>query len=73
MTIPKLLSSKLLAALEALGIEVPEPSRIQVATAADLRFGDFQSNAAMVLAKAVGKNPVLRWKLRKDHRPKAAP
>ena len=57
MTIPKLLSGKLLAALEALGVEVPDSSRIQVATAADLRFGDFQSNAAMVLAKAVGKNP----------------
>ena len=57
MTIPKLLSGKLLAALEALGVEIPDSSRIQVATAADLRFGDFQSNAAMVLAKAVGKNP----------------
>ena len=57
MTIPKLLSGKLLAALEALGVEVPDSSRIQVATAADLRFGDFQSNAAMVLAKAVGKSP----------------
>ncbi|YCM44766.1 arginine--tRNA ligase [Verrucomicrobiaceae bacterium 227] len=57
MTIPEILSEKVLAALKTLGIEVPGKMRIQVTTAADLRFGDFQSNAAMMLAKPAGKNP----------------
>lgn len=57
MTIPEILSEKVLAALAALDLEVPERMRIQVTTAADLRFGDFQSNAAMMLAKFAGKNP----------------
>ena len=57
MTIPEILSEKVLAALTALDLEVPERMRIQVTTAADLRFGDFQSNAAMMLAKFAGKNP----------------
>jgi len=57
MTIPEILSEKVLAALETLGIAVPDLMRIQVTNAADLRFGDFQSNAAMMLAKAAGKNP----------------
>ena len=57
MTIPEILSEKVLAALDALDLEVPERMRIQVTTAADLRFGDFQSNAAMMLAKFAGKSP----------------
>jgi len=57
MTIPEILSEKVLAALDTLGIEVPDSMRIQVTNAADLRFGDFQSNAAMMLAKPAGKNP----------------
>ncbi|MEJ6579564.1 MAG: arginine--tRNA ligase [Akkermansiaceae bacterium] len=57
MTIPEILSEKVLAALAALDLEVPERMRIQVTTAADLRFGDFQSNAAMMLAKFAGKSP----------------
>ena len=57
MTISQLLSEKLQVALEALGVTVPPNAKIQVVNAADLRFGDFQSNAAMMLAKAVGRNP----------------
>ena len=57
MTIPEILSEKVLAALAALDLEVPERMRTQVTTAADLRFGDFQSNAAMMLAKFAGKSP----------------
>ena len=47
----------MLAALEQLEIEVPDVKRIQVTKAADLRFGDFQSNVAMMLAKGLGRNP----------------
>lgn len=57
MIIAQTLREKLLTALESLEVELPDPRRIQVTKAADLRFGDFQSNAAMVLAKSVGKNP----------------
>lgn len=57
MTIPEILREKVLAALEALEVALPDPSRIQVTKAADLRFGDFQSNVAMMMAKPLGKNP----------------
>jgi arginyl-tRNA synthetase len=57
MNIAQKLREKVLAALEQLEIEVPDAKRIQVTKAADLRFGDFQSNAAMMLAKGAGKNP----------------
>lgn len=57
MTIPQLLGGQVLAALDALGVTVPASMKIQVTTAADLRFGDFQSNAAMMLAKSAGRNP----------------
>ena len=57
MNIPKLLTEKLLAALAEIGLEVPDPSRIQVKPADDLRYGDYQSTVAMMLAKPAGKNP----------------
>ena len=57
MNIPEILCEKVLAALEALEVTLPDPSRIQVTKAADLRFGDFQSNVAMMLAKPAGKKP----------------
>lgn len=57
MTIAHHLREKLLAALAGLGIDVPAPDRVQVTKAADLRFGDFQSNVAMILAKGLGRNP----------------
>lgn len=54
MTLLQLLESRLSAALKSvLGEETP----VAVTPAADLRFGDYQSNAAMVLAKKHGKNP----------------
>jgi arginyl-tRNA synthetase len=42
------------AALEAAGLD---PARGDVSAAADTRFGDYQSNAAMVLAKERKSNP----------------
>ena len=57
MTIPEVLREKVLTALESLEVVVPDPARVQVTKAADLRFGDFQSNIAMMLAKGLGKNP----------------
>jgi arginyl-tRNA synthetase len=49
MTIQTLLESRLRDALDA-----PEP---QVASTADARFGDYQTNAAMILAKTRRMNP----------------
>jgi len=51
------LETPLLAALTAVGVELPEGFQVQVAASADLRFGDYQSNAAMVLAKQIKTNP----------------
>jgi arginyl-tRNA synthetase len=54
MTLQQELESRLTTALAAvLGEAVPAP----VTAAADLRFGDYQSNAAMVLAKQRKTNP----------------
>ncbi len=58
MTIPNLLSEQLLAALKAvLGDALPEGFKPAVTPSQDLRFGDYQSNAAMMLAKQVKMNP----------------
>ncbi len=58
MTIPTLLSEKLLAALQSvLGENMPEGFVPAVTPSQDLRFGDYQSNAAMMLAKQVRSNP----------------
>ncbi len=51
-TIQSLLESKLRAALDAVPGIVP-----QVSAANDSRFGDYQSNVAMILAKAQRANP----------------
>lgn len=52
------LETALSAALEAAGVsELPEGFHAKVESSADLRFGDYQSNAAMVLAKQVRTNP----------------
>jgi arginyl-tRNA synthetase len=48
------LESRLAAALTA---TLGTPTTASVTAAADLRFGDYQSNAAMVLAKQQQKNP----------------
>ncbi|BDS08234.1 arginine--tRNA ligase [Oceaniferula spumae] len=51
------LETSLLAALKAVGVELPENFSVQVDASADLRFGDYQSNVAMVLAKRIKTNP----------------
>ena len=54
MTIPGILEEKLSAALKAvLGEELPADFCASVTPSADLRFGDYQSNAAMVLGPAM--------------------
>ena len=50
----ELLSSRLREALAACDLD---PARGEVAPAADTRFGDYQANAAMVLAKEKKTNP----------------
>jgi arginyl-tRNA synthetase len=54
MTILQELESRLATALTA---ALGEPASAAVTPAADLRFGDYQSNAAMVLAKQRKTNP----------------
>ncbi|MEY3897489.1 MAG: hypothetical protein RLZZ214_3010 [Verrucomicrobiota bacterium] len=54
MTLLQELESRLAAALTA---TLGEPATAAVTAAADLRFGDYQSNAAMVLAKQQKTNP----------------
>lgn len=53
MTIPFLLAEKLRAALAELAPE----AQPQVMAANDTRFGDYQSNVAMILAKPLKSNP----------------
>lgn len=57
MTLADLLRERLRAGFAACGIEGEDLERVEVTQAADLRFGDYQSNAAMVLAKAARRNP----------------
>ena len=51
------LEEALNSALTELKLDLPSGFRAQVAAAADLRFGDYQANTAMVLAKRLGMNP----------------
>ena len=58
MTIPQQLSEQLQAALKnVLADTLPAGFEPAVTASQDLRFGDYQSNAAMVLAKQVKTNP----------------
>lgn len=58
MTIPMLLTEQLASALKSvLGDALPENFSPVVSPAQDLRFGDYQSNAAMMLAKQARCNP----------------
>ncbi|MFZ4776814.1 MAG: arginine--tRNA ligase [Terrimicrobiaceae bacterium] len=50
----EILRGRLRSALQAAGLD---PERGEVSAAADTRFGDYQSNAAMVLAKEMRANP----------------
>ena len=54
MTLREILGGRLRLALEAAGLD---PARGDVTSTADSRFGDYQSNAAMVLAKERKSNP----------------
>jgi arginyl-tRNA synthetase len=56
-TFPALIRSRLIDALAAAGVARPDGFVPDVAPATDVRFGDYQSNAAMVLAKAARANP----------------
>lgn len=53
-TLREILAARLRRALEAAGLD---PARGDISAAADTRFGDYQSNAAMVLAKERRSNP----------------
>ncbi|HWB02333.1 MAG TPA: arginine--tRNA ligase [Verrucomicrobiales bacterium] len=57
MTIPFLLQQRVNAALAGLGQPVPEGFVAEVVPAADTRYGDYQTNAAMPLAKGLKTNP----------------
>ncbi len=52
-----LLTSRLQAAFTAAGIALPEGFTPNVVIASDSRHGDYQSNAAMILAKQLKSNP----------------
>ena len=52
-----LLTSKLQSAFTTAGIALPEGFSVTVDLASDTRFGDYQSNAAMTLAKQLKTNP----------------
>ncbi|MGV3663704.1 MAG: arginine--tRNA ligase [Prosthecobacter sp.] len=52
-----ILTSRLQAAFTAAGIQPPEGFTPAVVIASDTRYGDYQSNAAMVLAKQLKTNP----------------
>ena len=51
------LTDRLQAAFTAAGISLPEGFTPNVVIAADTRFGDYQSNAAMILSKQLKMNP----------------
>lgn len=58
MTIPTILSTQLDAVLhQVLGDALPKGFQATVTPSQDLRFGDYQSNAAMMLAKQAHSNP----------------
>ena len=51
------LTDRLQAAFTAAGIALPEGFTPTVGIASDTRFGDYQSNAAMILSKQLKQNP----------------
>lgn len=57
MTFPALLQQRAAQALTSLGHVLPDNFTLAVDPAADARFGDYQTNAAMILAKALKTNP----------------
>lgn len=57
MTLAEQLREQLRAGFAACGVPEEALEKVSVTQAADLRFGDYQSNAAMVLAKEAKQNP----------------
>jgi len=58
-SLPSLLAERVTSALAqtSKAADVPEHFRVEVTTTNDPKFGDYQTNAAMVLAKQVRTNP----------------
>ena len=56
-TYRQLLTDRLLAAFTKADIQLPDGVAVEVTNASDARFGDYQSNAAMTVAKAAKTNP----------------
>ncbi|MBK1834264.1 arginine--tRNA ligase [Roseibacillus ishigakijimensis] len=57
MTLAETLRGLLTDSFAKAGIEGADLARVAVVAASDIRHGDYQSNAAMMLAKAAKKNP----------------
>lgn len=57
MTLAETLRESLVVAFEEAGISGADLERVSVVAASDLRHGDYQSNAAMMLAKSAKMNP----------------
>ena len=57
MTLAETLRGMLVVAFEKAGIEGESLARVAVVAASDIRHGDYQSNAAMMLAKSAKMNP----------------
>ena len=57
MTLLRVLQERLRAACIDCGIDEADAGRVSLSHAADLRFGDYQSNVAMVLAKSAKRSP----------------
>jgi arginyl-tRNA synthetase len=62
-----LLNDRLQAALAAAEIALPDDFTPEVVLAADTRYGDYQTNAAMVLAKQLKSNPRALAEKIKEH------
>ena len=57
MLFPALLHDRLAAALAAADVAVPAGVAVDVSASQDARFGDYQTNIAMIAAKAAKTNP----------------
>ena len=57
MTLLRVLQERLRAACVDCGIDEADAGRASLSHAADLRFGDYQSNVAMVLSKSAKRSP----------------
>ena len=55
--LPQLLRKQLTLALQEVGAPIPEGFQVAISLATDARFGDYQSNSAMILAKRLKQNP----------------